>query len=127
MQCPKCEGLGTIERYRHIYNGQCYECNGTGTVPDDAPIKTVKWTMPIYDHGWTYAWVEGSREVTRHTAEGSVVIPAEKFPDGCDIRQTLLKVTDGPKWALGTEHYDHKTGQRWIVIVDREKHGYKPG
>jgi len=32
MTCPKCFGTGTINSYKHIQNGVCFECGGTGAV-----------------------------------------------------------------------------------------------
>jgi DnaJ-class molecular chaperone len=31
-ECPKCNGTGTIQAYKHINNGWCYGCGGTGLV-----------------------------------------------------------------------------------------------
>jgi uncharacterized FlgJ-related protein len=28
--CERCGGLGTIEEYRHIFDGECYKCLGVG-------------------------------------------------------------------------------------------------
>lgn len=30
-ECPKCSGKGIIEAFRHINNGNCYACGGTGS------------------------------------------------------------------------------------------------
>jgi len=30
--CPKCNGTGTIDHYRHVSNGDCFRCNGTGYI-----------------------------------------------------------------------------------------------
>ena len=31
IPCPKCHGRGVIDGYRHILNGVCFACDGTGT------------------------------------------------------------------------------------------------
>ena len=28
--CPKCNGSGVLHHYRHIANGQCFRCGGSG-------------------------------------------------------------------------------------------------
>ena len=30
--CGKCDGTGVIQAFRHINNGMCYACNGSGQV-----------------------------------------------------------------------------------------------
>lgn len=30
--CPNCDGTGKLPHYSHIANGDCFACNGTGTI-----------------------------------------------------------------------------------------------
>lgn len=32
-KCPKCGGSGELKEYRHIANGVCFHCHGTGKAP----------------------------------------------------------------------------------------------
>jgi len=33
--CPRCNGRGIIEKYKHVENGVCFECSGSGTVTQE--------------------------------------------------------------------------------------------
>lgn len=33
--CPRCNGIGRIEKYNHIENGICFECSGSGRVTEE--------------------------------------------------------------------------------------------
>ena len=33
--CPRCQGNGTIEKYKHVENGICFECSGSGKVTEE--------------------------------------------------------------------------------------------
>ena len=44
VTCPRCGGSGELELYRHINAGVCFECHGTGIVPNDK-IKEIKEKM----------------------------------------------------------------------------------
>ena len=37
--CPRCKGIGLIETA--IGGKYCYDCKGTGKIPDSAPVKGV--------------------------------------------------------------------------------------
>ena len=30
--CPKCDGSGKLNHFRHVANGECFKCFGTGRV-----------------------------------------------------------------------------------------------
>ncbi len=32
--CWKCDGIGIIQKYKHINDGRCYECDGIGIIFD---------------------------------------------------------------------------------------------
>jgi hypothetical protein len=34
MKCGKCDGEGIIQGFSHVRGGICFQCNGTGVVPD---------------------------------------------------------------------------------------------
>lgn len=50
VKCLKCSGTGIIPHYAHIFNGECFDCNGTGTIvvretlmtPENAAIAEAK-------------------------------------------------------------------------------------
>lgn len=33
--CPRCNGIGRIEKYLHVENGICFECSGSGKVTEE--------------------------------------------------------------------------------------------
>ena len=35
VECPRCDGSGELEHFRHIQGGKCFECGGKGVVPND--------------------------------------------------------------------------------------------
>jgi len=35
VECPRCDGSGELEVFRHIQGGKCFECGGKGVVPND--------------------------------------------------------------------------------------------
>ena len=30
--CPRCDGKGALQEFRHVARGECFSCNGKGTV-----------------------------------------------------------------------------------------------
>ena len=32
MACPKCGGSGKLDHFRHVANGDCFKCAGTGVL-----------------------------------------------------------------------------------------------
>jgi RecJ-like exonuclease len=38
VRCMKCDGAGTIDHLRHVDDGACFACDGTGVV-ESRPIK----------------------------------------------------------------------------------------
>jgi polyhydroxyalkanoate synthesis regulator phasin len=35
IKCPRCSGLGRIEKYNHVEMGICFECSGKGTLTQE--------------------------------------------------------------------------------------------
>ena len=33
--CPRCSGKGIIDKYKHVENGVCFECSGSGKVTQE--------------------------------------------------------------------------------------------
>ena len=46
--CPRCSGKGFLEGYRHIENGICFECKGTGKVEGEEIITPVIEERKMY-------------------------------------------------------------------------------
>jgi len=55
-QCGKCEGKGVIQAFRHIDNGVCYWCKGTGTLTvsaselaglSDLAVRRIEWLNTV--------------------------------------------------------------------------------
>lgn len=40
--CPRCSGHGTIEKYKHVEAGICFECGGSGKVTEDEALRIEK-------------------------------------------------------------------------------------
>jgi hypothetical protein len=75
--CPRCGGIGNLERFRHVSSGECFECGGTGV-----------------------------SEVARYvTDSGAVVKPnvtqfpvIRDLPHGCIQRVWFFEIADG-RWV----------------------------
>lgn len=42
VSCPKCSGSGIVQRFGHVKNGVCFDCNGTGRIAAYARPSTRK-------------------------------------------------------------------------------------
>lgn len=49
MKCVKCNGVGTIEAYKHVANGKCFSCNGDGLIEvvAAAPLESIGTAVAI--------------------------------------------------------------------------------
>lgn len=38
-RCPRCSGRGIVEAYRHVLDGECFRCGGSGVDPTTKEIE----------------------------------------------------------------------------------------
>jgi RecJ-like exonuclease len=51
IECPRCNGKGTIKAYGHVLGGVCFMCGGSGKVEgSDKPKKASKWASINASH-----------------------------------------------------------------------------
>lgn len=43
--CPRCRGRGYIEAYKHVQNGVCFRCHGSGIDPDSVDRKQLEMEL----------------------------------------------------------------------------------
>lgn len=48
MKCSKCNGTGFISGFLHVCDGECFDCNGSGVIPD-AKKSTLKYSKSFID------------------------------------------------------------------------------
>ena len=65
--CLKCDGTGNISAFRHIHNGLCFVCGGTGIAPAGLPAG-VKVSAPVTAHREVSLGALGVAYIERHAA-----------------------------------------------------------
>ena len=65
--CLKCDGTGNISAFRHIHNGLCFVCGGTGIAPAGLPAG-VKVSAPVTAHREVSLGALGVAFIERHAA-----------------------------------------------------------
>lgn len=91
--CLKCDGTGNISAFRHIHNGRCFVCGGTGVAPAGLPAG-VKVAAPATAHRAVTLGALGVAFIERHAAAYGTAFVAHLGRGACWFNVTGGKIAD---------------------------------
>lgn len=110
MQCTKCGGSGQVA-FKHIENGKCFRCAGSGvepiraSAPRRAPVKAVGWWIGV-DRADGHGMSGASCLDRDHALETFARIMRNIAGESCyrvivrDEQGTIVHTEERPVWVL---------------------------
>ncbi len=124
--CAKCNGKGRIEGFRHIADGVCFPCEGTGVLylePADldaqarfneartAEIEQLHAANEACKAANLTAWI------ARHEVIGAVMLANLDLPEIASLVDYIARMGDTPRSPDGPDRLDFVPG--WLFSADR--------
>lgn len=55
--CSRCKGSGILPEFKHVVNGKCFCCNGTGYITEESGIKEFHIHIYMEDYKKVMPWI----------------------------------------------------------------------
>jgi DNA-directed RNA polymerase subunit RPC12/RpoP len=126
VTCPRCGGSGELELYRHINAGVCFECHGTGIVPNDK-IKEIKEKMLLARKKYeekSRIIAENQKEKDQRVIKRRNLVAKELNEKIIELRikntdlNLLLKRDDFQAIIRYAERKNAKNGEEFIEVIE---------
>lgn len=132
VKCPRCNGTGSVPQFKHVQDGVCFRCGGTGMSYPDKPQPE---NIELVSHIYTLVKIEGGISYFAQFYVWNTETRAEMYGKGRFFSHAVAR---GEKWAspaLEAEprifeapldviraKYKEYLGKGYTVLADGEFH-----